>query len=472
MKVKNKKEAFICQITENSLKLVKYLINAKREFIGLGVEALPNDADDKSLTEKLNQALKRLGYNNNPLVISLPRKHATCRYLKIPAAAPQEIERIINLQASRYLPYSATELITAYQAISTDKDGYSDINLVIVHKDVIERYLKIFRQLKIKDFKIVLSSFGLCNLYSYLEPGLEPVMLIDLDFPQVELAINSADKLLFSRSFKMNGQEENWQRLITEEINRTKDAYLKDIQNKEPVKILLFGATKFTQKLKEGIDGKIAMPVEISPYWEKLPAAENFKRDILNTDCSLASLIGLGIKDVPESLNLLPQEVKITSHRISRRKEFSKTALLIGGIVFIAGLGLAKNLDNKALYVKQLKLELKKIEKDAKPLEELEKRFSFMSKQLQKKPSALDLLYELHQSTPGQITLVNFSYEEDGQIILRGQTPELNQVFSFVAKLEKSPVFKNFNIKVRYATKKKTGSGEIVDFEIVCAKTK
>jgi hypothetical protein len=55
---------------------------------------------------------------------------------------------------------------------------------------------------------------------------------------------------------------------------------------------------------------------------------------------------------------------------------------------------------------------------------------------------------------------------------LRGQAEELNVVFEFASQLEKSPVLNNFNTKVKYATKKKTRTGDTVDFEIACTKVK
>ncbi|MDD4955607.1 MAG: PilN domain-containing protein, partial [Candidatus Omnitrophica bacterium] len=84
----------------------------------------------------------------------------------------------------------------------------------------------------------------------------------------------------------------------------------------------------------------------------------------------------------------------------------------------------------------------------------------------------LDALYELYRVAPKDIYLSSFVYENDKQIALRGQTPELNYVLELVSALEKSKVFGNFTSKLRYATKKKTQTGEIIDFEIVCLKKK
>jgi Tfp pilus assembly protein PilN len=176
----------------------------------------------------------------------------------------------------------------------------------------------------------------------------------------------------------------------------------------------------------------------------------------------------LGLKETEESLNLLPPDIREKTKEIARHKEWLQVILFICGIILVLGLGVTKSLDNKALYLKQLKTELNKISKDARPLEEIEKRIKFVEGSLQKKPSSLEVLYELHRSIPSQISLTDFSYEEAGQIVLRGQTLELNSVFAFVSQLENSPALKEFNIKVRYATKKKTRTGEIIDFEIAC----
>lgn len=469
MKVKKAKAVFICQITADSLRVIKCLVssNSKREFADLEIQPIPPDIDDKRLAERLNQVLKNLAYSQHPIIVSLPRYQVTSRFLKVPTQAPEEIERIISLQASRYLPYPANELITGYQAISVDKEGYSQINMIIVHKDIIARYLKVFKALNIKDFQITLGSYGLSNLYNYLEPKeIIPTMIIDIDPSQAELAVVSGEKLLFSRSFKV-ARQQDWQHLLIEEINKTKDAYLREIQDLEPKKMVITGG-KDSQEIKEVMGNQIALPINALSYWEKISVSKKFLDATLSLDYSLANLIGLGLKDIPQSLNLLPQDIKENIKKIFKRKGRLRLILLIAGIILIWGLGIAKNLDNKTKYLNQLNLELEKIEKDAQPLEEIEKRARFMESHLQKKSSSLDILYEVHKTIPQQISLSNFSYEEDNLVVLRGQTADLNSVFTFVRQLEKSSAFKDFNIKVRYATQKKIQSGEVVDFEINC----
>jgi len=395
------------------------------------------------------------------------------RYLKVPTQVPREIESIVSLQASRYLPYPANELITGSQVILAGKEGYSGVNIIIVHKDVIERYLKIFKELNIKDFSIVLSSYGLGNLYSYINPQeTGPVMIIDIDSYRVELVIVSDKKVSFSRFLKLNRLQANWENLFIEEINKTSDAYLKETSLETPHKIIIFGLDKNSQEFAEILNRQMALPVEVLSFSKKINFSESALNSIIDSVHSFASLIGLGLKDTEESLNLLPQEIKEKTRKISRYKERLRIILSISCIIAIWILAMVKNLDNKVRYLERLKIELDKVAKEARPLEEIEKKLGILEIQSARKTSSLDMLYELYQAIPPQISLINFSYEEDSQIVLRGQTQELDAVFGFVSQLEKSAILKNFNVKVRYASKKKTQSGDIVDFEIICLKSK
>lgn len=474
IKTKDKNSIFLCQITENYLKVIKCLLanGFKREFVGLEVEAIPPDINDKKLVERLKQIFSKLRYQNNHIIVSLPRSLATCRYLKIPSQHPKEIERIVNLQASHYLPYPAEELITGYQLIRVDKQGYSDVNLIIAHKDIIGQYINIFKELKNKKLTVVLSSYGICNFYSYIKTAEESgaVLIIDIDSHQVEIAITSHKRLLFSRSFKLTKLQPNWQNLFIDEVNKTRDAYLKEASKEALGKIIILGSSRIHQEFAKALSRQTDLPVEVLSYGDKIKISNNLLNSVLNSDTSFTSLIGLGLEEIGESLNLLPQELKEETRRMFRKKECLKVIFIIFGIILLWAVGIAKNLDNRTMYLKQLDIELNKIEKEAKPLEEIEKRLQWFEDRLQKRLSTLDILYELCQSIPHQVSLVSFTYEEDNQVIFRGQTPELNSVFEFVTQLEKSPVYKNFNIKIRYATQKKSQAGEIVDFEIACMK--
>lgn len=471
MKRKNKKTIFICQITENALKVLKCLPNhSQAEFTGLEFVELTPGIDDKKISEKLLELLEKLGYADNPFIISLPRNPATLRYLKVPAQAPWEIEKIVSLQAPRYLPYEMHELTTAYQIISTDSEGNSYINLIIVQKAVIERYLRILRDINIKNPSIILSSYGLCNLYGHLRTqDSGPVMVVDIDSGQVELAITSGKSMLSSRYFKFNGRQSGWEDLFINEINKTQQAYLKEVSGQAVTKIVVTAIGKPRQEYIQALAKQKALAIEVLSD-EQIGLSQNLLKRTPDSEISFASLIGLGLEKMPESLNLLPGDIKEEMQKAVSRKGRLRLALSICGIILMLGLGLAKDLDNRAKYLDKLKIELNRIIAEAKPLEEMEKRFRLLLGHSEKRPTALGVIYQLHRLLPAEISLVSLSYEEDKEIALHGQAPELNSVFTFVGQLEKAAEFQDFNVKVRYATQKKLPAAEAIDFEIICAK--
>lgn len=471
MKPNTKDIIFIAQVRETSLEVIKLVGGNKPELLGLEAEAVSADRDDKELVQKLRQILKRLEYNNHRLLVALPRQRAASRYLKVPTQIPKELDGIVSLQAARYLPYPANELITAYQVTSSDKEGCSEVNLVIVHKDIIEYYLNILRGLNIRNFRIVLSSFGLSQLYSYIAPESHtPVMVVEAVSGYIEVAVVLGDRLLFSRGFKITQNLENWQDLFIEEINRTKNAYYKEVLNKAIERVIIFTPLTILRDNLELLSRQINLPVEIISYWDKISVKETLPKSALDKDSSFAALLGLGIKHMPNSLNLEPAALKEINKKISRQKEAWRLILFSLAIFLIFTLAVARSLENKAVYLKQLKIESEKLEQEAKPLAEMENKIKFMAERLQYRPSALDIIYELHQVASKQISLISFTYEVDKQILLRGQAAELNTVNDFVLQLEKSPVFKDFNLRLRYATYKKVLPGTIVDFEIIGAK--
>ncbi len=460
---------FICQITEGFLKVVKCAIRGafNKEIIGLEIEPLEPNTDDKKLADKLNLVFQRLGYGNSPVVLSLPRSQITCRNLKIPSKIPQEIEKIANLQAPRYLPYTSDELITGFQLIRTDKEGYSNILLVIAHKDIINRYASILKGLRPLKISIIPSSNGIADLYRHIKPlDSDTVMLVDIDLEVIEFVVVGDGKLLFSRSIRL-GSFSDWENLFISEVNKTKEAYAKEL-NKEPIRRIVFmGPQRIASRCQEIINSQKDIPAEILSYIPKVKFLKGIEDKLIVSGNSFTSLIGLGLKEAPATLNLLPKDIKEKENKNLQVRLYLRLAALIASVIIIWAIALDKNVDNKQQYLERLKFELAKVSKEAIPLEDMEKKFKALENKNQKRVLILDYLHELYRVVPEQISLTNLIYEE-GKITLRGETGELNSVLAFVSQLENSPVFKQFNIKMKYATQKKTQAGEVVGFEINC----
>jgi hypothetical protein len=284
-------------------------------------------------------------------------------------------------------------------------------------------------------------------------------MLVDIDSVHMELAIVSGGKLLFSRYFKADPTAPDWENVLVSEVTKSRDAYVKEVVGGQlPEKVFVMG--------EEASCGAVAAI---------LNGRGDFKAEVLaqkkiNTDTSFSSLIGLGLAEVPYSLNLLPQDLKEGLLRHKRKQEYMPLARLGLAITVVFGLSMLIGLANKTRYLKKLKAELDKISQEARPLREIERRMNIASSAKNDSPSCLEAFSEIHRLIPPSVTLADFIYETGSQMVLRGQAQDLESVFSLAPKIAGSKIFSRFLVKVRYATKRKTASGETIGFEIVCAR--
>jgi len=465
-----KTATYVLQITEEYLKVVVSGASegAKREIQDIDFQKISPGLSDEELTEKIAQMLRKAAFKNNPLTLVLPCNKATCRQFKVPAQSPKEIEKIVSLQASRYLPYPAEELVTGYQVISVSSDGYSLINLIIVHQDVISRLLKIIASIKSPRINVLLSSYGLALFYDWIKPASsDAVMFIDFNGIDSEVVILQDKQVLFNRAFRLMPQQEGFKEQCIEQIDRSLDIYRRE-SNKTGIPQIVYMSPAPAVGLKEALQKHFEVGVEELVLPADLKLSDRIKDFLKSPESSFFSLLGLSLEDFPESLNLLPGELKGKIAQEAINKERKTLIFFLAATLLIFSLGVNRNLENKERYLARLKEEINRISKEAAPLEGIAKRFRFSAADSRYQVSSLELMRELFQLLPSEIKLASFTYEEAQQVIIRGQAATLNPVFSFVGKLEGAPVFKNFKIKIRYATWRNSRSGALVDFEILC----
>ena len=69
-------------------------------------------------------------------------------------------------------------------------------------------------------------------------------------------------------------------------------------------------------------------------------------------------------------------------------------------------------------------------------------------------------------ATPDEIRLSGIKYDETGKYTVKGTSALKASVFTFVANLEKSDVFKT--VKTKYVTSRSENGVDVADFEINC----
>ena len=462
----------IIEIGEAKVKLAQF---EKKQLINLFV--LPTyKISDLDVSNKILELIRDKKIKVDALISSIPRHMVTTRYLKIPSIDPKEIQKMVELQVPRQLPYPPEQIVHAFNTNFSDKSGYSYVFLVLVHREIINRHLKILKDAGLASQAITLNSEGNPNLFqnSSLPGKDEEIILIDIDSNYADIEIISGRKLLFSRPVSLEAQSQDltstidsWYTKLTQEINRSQETCRKEIIQVKINRIILTGSLKIVSGLKDKLGVEFNLPVSILEPFKEVGITSGLElKKYIDGDDSFSSIIGLGITAIEPSFNLLPNEYKAEKEKLIKRKALLKTASLLAAFIFIILAIITKDAFLKNHYIKKFDTDYKKLSSQTQNLEAMLNKLKIIKGHFANKVKTVDIIAELFKTVPQGIWLNMLTYEADHSVTLKGQAGDLSSVFKFVDVLEKSPYFEN--IQVKYTTKRKLGEREITDFELAC----
>jgi len=468
MKAKRKGPLFVCSFSENAINILKCTPLPGERVLKVEAETLEGTADQdrRAASALVRAALSRLGFRNHPFVVSLAQRQAASRFLKIPATAPDEIERIISLQALGFLPFPAEELAVGYQVVAQDPGGYAHLVVAVASAENIAGYLEVLGGAGAKGAQVVVSSYGIACLFSFLRPSdTETTMVVSISSSEAEVAIVRNQRLIFSRSFAFSRLAPDWQDGFVDEIRKTQKLYLAETESSPLAKVVLLGSDRLLLEYADTITKGLGIPAETLAFEDRF----SFAKDLESVSpASIAALLGLALAEIPATFVLLSSSRK-EQLRLSRaRANKIQTALLIIGILLVWLLSVYKALENKRSRLELLNREVAMLKEEAQPLEYLKKHLRLLELRTQRRPVVLEALFELYRIMPAHAHLTSFNFQDKGELVLRGQAKALSFVLMLVSELEKSSVFQDAQIKLKYATQRRISSGEAVDFEIAC----
>ena len=469
----------VFQIDSNWLRLiqVKSLKREKKISMIKAVEII--SLSDEEISSKVTELAFELKINSRYLILSIPRHLTTTRNLDLPSANPLEIKEMIELQIGKQTPYSSDEVIKDYQILGSNADGYSKVLLVIVHRDIVDRFFKILDAAGLKVQKVSFGSEGLLNwknlVYREKLPAEKAQILIEVDYDTSDFEVVLNDKLVFGRSISLGfsqfpGQLEIWQKKFIEEVNHSIYAYQNEIMGKEIDKIIISRPRLVGDSLDKAVlEKEFGLSVEIIDQFKDVPLTEegaNSYNNLIRTDLSFVGLVGLGLPSGEHKIDLVPQEHQIGKAVKEKGKDlYLMGMLLVFILVAVSGVFLGR-MYNKERYMGQLKQRLVEIQNKTKELNSMVRGIETIKDRVYTRGESLNLIYEVHKVIPPGIHLVSMSFDGKENLTLRGESNEMSEVFDFVTKLEESDYFQN--VKSKYATKRKVEDKEMTDFEISC----
>ena len=441
-----------------------------REVASLSHSAL------KDMVINLSRELK---ISSDYLVVCIRRSMATSRNLELPSTNPNEIRDMIDLQIGKQTPYASDEVIRDYQILESNVDGYSKALLVIVHRDIVERYFKIFEAAELKVGKVGISSEGLLS-WSRLIRKQEltadrAYILIEIDYDTCDFEVIFNDKLIFGRSISLGfpqseGAKEQWYKKFIEEINHSIYAFQNEVMDKEIDRVVISCSSNVAGSLnKDALEAAFNLPIEIIDQFERIPLtalAQESYNNLPNRNLVFSSLLGLALTFEEQKINLIPQELQIERSVQEKGKDLYRMGIyLVFILIAVSGIFLGR-IYNKERYLGQLRQRLLEIQTKTEKLTDMVSVVETVRYRTQTRGISLNLIYEVHRVIPPDIHLSSLSFDGKELLLLRGSSNLMSEVFNLVSKLEESEYFQN--VQTKFATKHIVKDKEVTDFEISC----
>jgi len=426
--------------------------------------------DDQVISKLIVDVLGGWRIKPTRIILSLPRNLVAVRNLMLPSKDKNELSKMVALHVVKVLPYKKEEMVTAYSVLEQTETGYSQILLSAVHRNTLNRHLKIITDAGFLVDKVYLSS---CGIRDYMLTVRKNVIkkggiyiTVDVDAEYSDFIVYSKDKLLFTRSIIIGAMQldnEAERSRFIKEIKQTIIIFKSEMENKKLQKIFMSGATSHIKNYEENLAQQLELPLEIIP-----PDEEVVKSDKIETtrNISLTACHQL-LSEAPERISFFVPELQV--NRVFKEKIAN---LIVAGslmvyILFIISCMFLANVYNKNVYLRDLKVRTQLLEQETYGLARELELVNVASRVVKKRQLPLVFLLELHKLVSKEIAIKSVEVDEKNKVFIRGESLSLSDVYAFSERLRNSKYFSNVNN--RSARRTKARRGELTEFEITAS---
>jgi hypothetical protein len=261
-------------------------------------------------------------------------------------------------------------------------------------------------------------------------------------------------------------EKEKYEMRFVEELKRSLDAYQSENIEKSHNMLVLTGAIEEIKGLEATLTDNLQLPVKAIPYFRNLLISdEALKAASLAKRLSFLNVIAPLLAWEEIKVDLIPEEIKLRKSLEERGKDLIKTGIFILTVLGLICIILISKIYFKSAYLKNLYASYQTLNQEAEKLERDFTKVSLVRNYLSGRGYSLEVLSELHNIAPLELEINDIRYEKEGKFNIKGTAESMSTVFSFVDNMEKSKYFKD--VKTRYTSKRKEGSKDMTDFEIV-----
>ena len=435
------------------------------KVIKRGAASLPpnvwNDlaAHRNAVATAIREALAQAGISARNVVASMPRRLVTLRFAKLPYAPPDQMRGMVAFEAQQYILFSLDEVVLDYHVVSeqglTSAGGEEMVTVLLAaaRRSLINEIMAIFEKAGLELERLSVSALALAE---HARGAIEPTALIDLEPGELDVAVVSDERLLFTRAasvpFDPNNMEAGVRRLI-EEVIRSLTSYQNEFRSRGIAHISLAGA--------DFMGGQVDMLERALTEVLEMPVSRLVPRLLPPGDPSglaYATAVGAALQTrggSPAPINLAPNDKAIArAERGEQRKKvlggIAAAAVVFAAVFYITTTTRAQTRDRNARVAANAALKTVTDRHDV--LKRKQKKAQELSNEintgLARKHPTVDVLAAVAYALPRTdgIWLTQFAFNRDSGLTIRGETKSEIAATDLVLALQQSGAFREVRL--------------------------
>lgn len=465
-----KRNILIIEITERYLKILRSRRLANNEpqvvsFTALKIENAARDTVIRLLASVITAQDKKA-----EVIAVVPRNQVILKNFSLPSQSREELKKMIMLQMTTQLPYAKEDIVFDYVLLGADQGGFTKVLSAVIHKDVVEEFLKIFKAAGITAERFVLSSSSIARWFFRKLPEAfkkEKItfVVLNLEAATSEICFIKDGELTYSREIKYGRRDlgGDFEDAFLKEMVLTLEAYAKEHPAERTDKFYV-----------------LTTPQNKYPLFEKLRAVRNIDIQFIDPAGNLPDItaavgkggdfvspvvcLGAAAESQKVSFNLLPEEtLRRQAVKVRQRQTAVLFVLAAVNIVLFFFL-FAQEFYQNQRALNDLQARSSDMRARAEGVEQKIQKLRQIEHAVNPSVSAVDIVYSLYDMTPREVSFQLLNVDRNDVLTVQGIAETRASVNDFYRNLVANPFLKDVNLQ--YAAQRKFFEGEITDFKI------
>jgi hypothetical protein len=402
-----------------------------------------------------------------PVIACLPRQMVNVRLFDLPSGDLEEIADMVDLQIARQTPYSRDEIVFDYRLFKSEKEGYTQVMLVIVQTGLVRQKYRFLEDAGLQVGLVTVTTDGwMAGLQSKVitVPAMSSgaIAFFDVDSTVGDFAILNQGVPLFSRTIFLGSNQLDGNAGVdkcADDIGRALETFRNETPAISVTSLALAGSGARLPAMAERLKAVLKMDVSITGGIER--QADDYLSAFDNKGVSLAGVLGAATSTGLQ-VNLMPESVQLRKSVMARARQLTGTGILTLALVGLLSLLVVTRIHRQDVYLKELKEMIKGTSVAVDEIDGMSRKTAIVAARMESRMIPAKVLVELYSVTSDSTAFSSLELTDASQLVCRGTAETVADTVKLVNAMESSPLFKNVKSTRTASSKDRT------EFEISC----